>query len=144
MEHASSDHLSHFAPPLAPRWAAHPTCNVQNKDMRDVGGRPEGFVRARQACNVALCNYLFKHERRRAELLDVAEELGQLKGAEFASVRHAEGEGGEEALTAVEGDSADWEVVRCVRCVVLYLCVIPMSIIRMYDGEVAANVGEQH
>ena len=59
-------------------------------------------------------------------------------------MRHAEGEGGEEALTAVEGDSADWEVVRCVRCVVLYLCVIPMSIIRMYDGEVAANVGEQH
>ena len=35
----------------------------------------------------APCSYLFEHERRRAELLHVAEELGQLKSAEFASVR---------------------------------------------------------
>ena len=60
-------------------------------------------------------------------------------------MRHAEGEAGDETLTAVEGDSglvSVTEVVGCVRCVVLYLCVIPM---RMHDATgVAANVGEQH
>ena len=64
-----------------------------------------GACRARDA---APCNYVFEHERRSAGLLDVAEELGQLEGAEVASGRRAEGEGGDEALTAVEGDSADW------------------------------------
>ena len=112
--------------------------------MRDVGGMPEGFVRDRRAHDAALCNYLFERRRRRAEPLYVAEELGQLKSAEFASVRHAEGEAGDETLTAVEGDSglvSVTEVVGCVRCVVLYLCVIPM---RMHDATgVAANVGEQ-
>ena len=69
--------------------------------------------------------------------LYVAEELGQLKSAEFASVRHAERECGDEALTAVEGDSglvSATDVVGCVCCIVLDPCVIPMSIIRMYDA----------
>ena len=60
-------------------------------------------------------------------------------------MRHAECEDGEEAIRAVEGDSglvSVTAVVACVRCVALYLCVIPM---RMYDATgVAANVGEQH
>ena len=60
-------------------------------------------------------------------------------------MRHAECEDGEEALTTMEGNSglvSVTEVVGCVRCVVLYLCVIPM---RMHDATgVAANVGEQH
>ena len=113
--------------------------------MRDVGGMPEGFVGACRAHHAALCNYLFERKRRRAELLDSAEELRHLKSAEFASVRHAECEDGEEALTTMEGNSglvSVTEVVGCVRCVVLYLCVIPM---RMHDATgVAANVGEQH
>ena len=105
--------------------------------MRDVGGMPEGFVGDRRAHNAALCNHLVEHERRRAELLYVVEELGHLKSAEFVSVRHAEGEGGDEALTAVEGDSglvSATDVVGCVCCIVLDPCVIPMSIIRMYDA----------
>ena len=137
MEHASSDQLSHLAPPLAPLWAARPMRNLRNKGMRDVGGMPEGFVGARRARDAAPCNYVFEHQRRRAELLDVAQELGQLKSAESTSVRHAEGEGGDEALTAVEGNSGLVSVTRvvgCVRCVVLYLCVIQMSVIRMYDA----------
>ena len=113
--------------------------------MCHIGGMPEGFVGARRARDAAPCNYLFEHERGRAELLYVAEELGQLKSMEFASVRRAEGEGGDGALTAVEGNSglvSVTAVVACVRCVALYLCVIPM---RMYDATgVAANVGEQH
>ena len=52
--------------------------------MRDVGGMPEGFVGDRRAHNAALCNHLVEHERRRLEPLYVAEELGQLKSAEFA------------------------------------------------------------
>ena len=105
--------------------------------MRDAGGMPRGFVGACRARNAAPCNYLFERKRRRAELLDSAEELRHLKSAEFASVRHAECEDGEEALTTMEGNSglvSVTEVVGCVRCVVLYLCVIPMSIIRMYDA----------
>ena len=70
------------------------------------------------------------------------EELGQLKGAEVASVRRAEGEGGDEALAAEEGETRLVSNRGWVRCVVLYLCVIPM---RMHDATgVAANVGEQH
>ena len=105
--------------------------------MCDVKGTPQIFVRARRARDAAQCNYLFEHERRRAEPLYVADELGQLKSAEFASVRHAEGEGGDEALTAVERDSglvSVTEVVGCIRCVVLYLCVVLFSIISMYDA----------
>ena len=89
MEHASSDQLSHLAPSLAPRWAARPTRNLRNKDMCHIGGMPEGFVRARRARDAAPCNYVFEHQPRRAELLYVVQELGQLKGAEVASVRHA-------------------------------------------------------
>ena len=105
--------------------------------MRDVGGMPVGFVRDRRAHDAALCNYLFERRRRRAEPLYVAEELGLLRSAESASVRHAEGEGGYEALTAVEGDYglvSVTKVVGCVSCIVLDPCVIPMSIIRMYDA----------
>ena len=93
-----------------------------------------GACRARDA---APCNYTFEHERRRAELLGVAEELGHLKSAGFASVRHPEGEAGDQVLTPVEGDYglvSVTEVVVCVRCVGLYLCVIPMSIIHIYDA----------
>ena len=105
--------------------------------MRNVGGMPEGFVRDRRAHDAALCNYLFGRRRRRAEPLYVAEELGLLRSAESASVRHAEGEGGYEALTAVEGDSglaSATVVVGCVCFIVLDACVILMSIIRMYDA----------
>ena len=137
MEHASSDQLSHLAPPLAARWAARPMRNRRNEDMCDVGGMPGGFVGACRARDAAPCNYVFEHQRRREELLDVAQELGQLKSAESTSVRHAKGEGGEEAIMAVEGDFglvSVTEVVVCVRCVGLDLCVIPMSIIRRYDA----------
>ena len=90
----------------------------------------------RPAHKAAPYNYVFEHQRRRAELLDVAQELGQLKSAEFVSVRHAEYEGGEEAIMAVGGDSglvSVTAVVGCVRCVVLYLCVIPMSVICTFN-----------
>ena len=113
--------------------------------MRDAGGMPRGFVRARRARNAAPCNYVFEHQRRRAELLYVAEELGHLKSVDFASARRAEGEGGDEALRAVEGDSglvSVTEIVGYVRWVVLYLCVIPMSITRMYDATDARSCSE--
>ena len=78
-----------------------------------------------------------EHGRRRAEPLYVAEELGLLRSAESASVRHAEGEGGYEALTAVEGDYglvSVTEVVGIVFCIVLDLCVLLMSIFCFYDA----------
>ena len=124
-------------PLLARRWVAYPTRNLENEDMGHIGGMPEGFVGARRARDAAPCNYVFEHQRRRAELLDVAQELGQLKSAESTSVRHAKKEGGEEAIMAVEGDFglvSVTEIVVCVRCVGLYLCVIPMSIIHIYDA----------
>ena len=111
--------------------------NLRNKGMRDVGGMPEGFAQARRARNGALCSHRGEHERKRLEPLSVAEELGQPKSAELLSVRYPEGEGGDEALTAQEGDSglvSVTGVVGYVRCVVLYLCVIPMSFIRLYDA----------
>ena len=53
-------------------------------------------------------------------------------------MRHTEGEGDDEVLIVVEGDYRlvsvmSKEVVGCVRCIVLDPCVIPVSIIRMYD-----------
>ena len=58
MEHASSAHLSHLAPSLAPWWAARPTRNLGNIDMGHIGGMPKEFVHAPRARDVALCHYL--------------------------------------------------------------------------------------
>ena len=91
----------------------------------------------RRAHKAALCSHLVEHERRRLEPLYVAQELRHLKSAEFTSAWRAEGEGGDEALMTMEGNSglvSVTEVVGCVRCVVICLCVIPMSIISMYDA----------
>ena len=58
------------------------------------------------------------------------EELGQLKSMEFASVRCAEGEGGDEALMAVEDDSGLVSNGGSRICV----CVIPMSVICTFNA----------